>query len=58
MNVHELSTLELTHSDVVEDSLKLQWLILSFHGSGVQTVATINKLNYVTSGAAYCQVVL
>lgn len=53
-----MSTPDLTHPDVVEDSLKLQRLILSLHGSGVQTITTINKLNDVTGGAAYCQVVL
>lgn len=51
-------TKEPTHPDVVEDSLKLQRLILSLHGSGVQTITTINKLNDVTGGAAYRQVVL
>lgn len=46
------------HPNVVEDSLKLQWLVLPLHGGGVQTIAAIDELNDVTSGAAYRQVVL
>lgn len=47
-----------THSNVIEDPLELQRLILSLHGSGVETVAAVNELDDVASGAAYCQVVL
>lgn len=47
-----------SHPDVVEDSLKLQRLILSLHGSWIQTIAAINELDDVAGGAAYCQVVL
>lgn len=47
-----------THPDVVKDSLKLQWLVLPLHGGGVQTIAAIDELNDVTSGATYRQVVL
>lgn len=53
-----MSTAKLTHPDVIEDSLELQRLILSLHGRGVQTITPIDELNDVTSGAAYCQVVL
>lgn len=56
--VHKLTAGDLTHPDVVEDSLELQRLVLSLHGSRVQTIAAINELNDVTGGAAYCQVVL
>lgn len=56
--VHKLTAGDITHPDVVEDSLEFQRLILPLHGSRVQTVAAINELNDVTSGAAYRQVVL
>lgn len=49
---------DLTHPYVVQNSLKLQRLILSFHRSGVQAIASINKLDDVTGGAANRQVVL
>lgn len=48
----------MTHSNVVDDSFKLQWLILPLHGGRVQPIAAINELNDVAGGAAYCQVVL
>lgn len=47
-----------SHPDVVEDSTKLQRLILSLHVSWIQTVPPINELDDVAGGAAYGQVVL
>lgn len=54
----EVRTPDRTHSNVIEDPLELQWLILSLHGSGVETIAAVNELDDVAGGAAYCQVVL
>lgn len=53
-----MKNLSLTHPNVVEDSFKLQWLILALHGGRVQPIAAINELNDVAGGAAYRQVVL
>lgn len=48
----------LTHPNVVQDSLKLQWLILPLHCSGVQAITTINELDDVACWTAYCEVIL
>lgn len=47
-----------THPNVVEDSLKLERLVLPLHDGGVQTITAVDELNDVASGAAYRQVVL
>lgn len=49
---------DLTYPDVVEDPLELQRLILSLHGGGIKTVASVDELDDVTRGAAHSQVVL
>lgn len=47
-----------THSDVVQDPLELQRLVLPFHGGRVQAVAAVDELDDVAGGAAHRQVVL
>lgn len=47
-----------THSDVVQDPLELQRLVLPLHGGWVQAVAAVDELDDVAGGAAHRQVVL
>lgn len=47
-----------THSDVVQDPLEFQRLVLPLHGGGIQAIAAVDELDDVARGAAHCQVVL
>lgn len=48
----------VTYSNVVEDPLELQWLVLSLHCSGIEAVSAVDELDDVARGAPHCQIVL
>lgn len=44
--------------NVLQNSGKLHWFILSLHGSRVKTISTILELHYKSLWVTYCQVIL
>lgn len=55
---HGAAAAASTHSDVVQDPLELQRLVLPLHGSRIQAIAAVDELDDVAGGAAHRQVVL